>query len=185
MQRSFPSSWGILVNPCPGLGTPGAPLDLALSVQQMLPSARLPASVSTTTKDFGADFLTAPVLAVYASHPSGHPVEWQDSLPGCQLRLCPGWTFTNKIPSKGFLYSGLIPPFPSFAWRDSLDILKKTLCELSTWAKILRDYELGRPHRPMAARVLYPSKLMPICLSCPVRGDPDRLGRLQQAEKID
>src|SRR5262245_57941276 len=119
MQRSFPSPWGILVNPCPELGTPGAPLDLALSVQQMLPSARLPASASTTTKDFGADFLTAHVLAVYASHPSGHPVEWQDSLPGCQLRLCPGWTFTNQIPSKGFLYSGLIPPFPSFAWRDS------------------------------------------------------------------
>src|SRR5215813_4947191 len=87
-RYSLPSSWGILVNTCPGLGTPGAPLDLALSVQQMLPSAGLPASASTTTKDFGADFLTAPVLAVYASHPSGHPVEWQDSLPGCQLRLC-------------------------------------------------------------------------------------------------
>src|SRR5262245_2903469 len=124
MQRSFPSPWGILVNPCPELGTPGAPLDLALSVQQMLPSARLTASASTTTKDFGADFLTAPVLAVYASHPSGHPVEWQDSLPGCQLRLCPGWTFTNKIPSKGFLYSGLIPPFPSFAWRDNREFLQ-------------------------------------------------------------
>jgi hypothetical protein len=109
------------VNTCPGLETPVAPLDLALSVQQMLPSAGLTASASTTTKDFGAEFLTAHVLAVYASHPSGHPVEWQDSLPGCQLRLCPGWTFTNKIPLKGFIYSCLIPPFPSFAWRDSPD----------------------------------------------------------------
>jgi len=121
MQRAFPSSWGILMNTCPGLGTPVAPLDLTLSVQQIQPSAGLTASASTTTKDFGADFLTAHVLAVYASHPSGHPVEWQDSLPGCQLRLCPDWTFTNKIPLKGFLYSCLIPPFPSFAWRDSPD----------------------------------------------------------------
>ena len=56
MQRSFPSSWGILVNTCPGLGTPAPPLDLALSVQQILPSAELTASASTTTKDFGADF---------------------------------------------------------------------------------------------------------------------------------
>lgn len=55
MQRSFPSSWGILVNTCPGLGTPVAPLDLALSVQQILPTAGLTASASTTTKDFGAD----------------------------------------------------------------------------------------------------------------------------------
>lgn len=121
MQRSFPSSWGIPVNTCPGLGTPVALPDLALSARQMLPSARLTASASTTMKDFGAEFLTAHVLAIYASHPSGHPVEWQDSLPDCQLRLCPGWTFTNKIPLKGFIYSCLIPPFPSLAWRDSLD----------------------------------------------------------------
>jgi hypothetical protein len=80
-------------------------------------------SFTTSTDDCrkDTDFLTAHVLAVYASHPSGHPVEWQDSLPGRQLRLCPGWTFTNKIPLKGFLYSCLIPPFPSFAWRDSPD----------------------------------------------------------------
>src|SRR5215467_9329163 len=55
MQRSFPSSWGILVNTFHGLETPVAPLDLAISVQRMLPSARLTASASTTTKDFGAD----------------------------------------------------------------------------------------------------------------------------------
>src|SRR5262249_36147046 len=36
---------------------------------------------------------------------------------------------------------------------------------VSTWAKILRDYELGQPHSPTAARVLYPSKLMPTCLN--------------------
>jgi hypothetical protein len=127
------------VNTCPGLGTPVAPLDLALSVQQMLPSARLTASASTTTKDFGAEFLTAHVLAVYASHPSGCPVEWQDSLPGCQLRLCPGWTFTNKIPLKGFIYSCLIPPFPSFAWRDSPDF---SLARL--WSKTYRKIGLDK-----------------------------------------
>lgn len=87
MQRRFPSSWGILVYTCPGLGTPAVPLNLALAVQRMLSSARLTASTSATTKDFGAESLAARVLAVYASHPSGRPGEWQDSLPACPLRL--------------------------------------------------------------------------------------------------
>src|SRR5262245_48591917 len=55
MLRYFPSSWGIHVNTCPGLGTPVAPLNLALSVQQILPSAGLTTSASTTTLDFGAE----------------------------------------------------------------------------------------------------------------------------------
>lgn len=36
--------------------------------------------------------------------------------------------------------------------------------ELSTQAKILRDYELAQPRGSLVARILYPSKLMPICL---------------------
>ena len=45
----FPSSWRIPLKACPGLGTPAAPSDLALTVTQMLPSARLTASASATT----------------------------------------------------------------------------------------------------------------------------------------
>src|SRR5262249_50290997 len=73
----------------------------------------------------GAGFLTAHVLAVYASHPPGLPVEWQDSLPGCPLRLCPGWTFTNKLLLKGFIYSCSNSPLPSFAWRACYDFATK------------------------------------------------------------
>jgi len=51
----FPSSWRILLKACPGLGTPAAPGNLALAVAQMLPSARLIASASATTNDFGAE----------------------------------------------------------------------------------------------------------------------------------
>jgi len=40
---------------CPGLGTPAAPGALALTVTRMLPSARLIASASATTNDFGAE----------------------------------------------------------------------------------------------------------------------------------
>lgn len=51
----FPSSWRIPVKACPGLGTPAAPGNLAIAVAQMLPSARLIASASATTNDFGAE----------------------------------------------------------------------------------------------------------------------------------
>ena len=99
MQRSFPSSWGILVNTCPGLETPVAPLDIALSVQQMLPSAGLTASASTTTNDFGADFLTAHVLAgrvePWRAHTLGE--EWPH----------PPFRYTVWVPS-----FALVPRFP-------------------------------------------------------------------------
>src|SRR6202021_2770230 len=62
--------------------------------------------------DFGAGFLTAHFLAVYASHPSSHPVEWQDSLSACLLRLWPSWIFTNWISLKGFINSYLEFPLP-------------------------------------------------------------------------
>lgn len=83
-ERSLPSSWGILVNTCPGLETPVVPLDLAYrSLRCCLPlglQRRLPQRVR-----FRSWVLTARVLAVYASHLSGRPVKWQDSLPTCLL----------------------------------------------------------------------------------------------------
>src|SRR5439155_23779381 len=51
----FPSSWRIPVKACPGLGTPAALSNLALAAAQILPSARLIASASATTNDFGAE----------------------------------------------------------------------------------------------------------------------------------
>jgi len=36
--------------------------------------------------------------------------------------------------------------------------------QISTWVKILRDYELERLRGPVVARILYPSKLLPRCL---------------------
>jgi len=43
------------VNACPGLGTPATLDDLAVTVVQILPSARLIASASATIYDFGAE----------------------------------------------------------------------------------------------------------------------------------
>src|SRR5438093_2767982 len=82
----FPSSWRILVKACPGLGTPAAPNDLALTVVQMLPSARLMASASATTNDFGAES-SRPTVSLSTLHPRRSPGERQDSLPACPLRL--------------------------------------------------------------------------------------------------
>jgi hypothetical protein len=112
MQRSFPSSWGILLNTCPGLETPVAPLDLALAVQQILPSAGLTASASTTTKDFGADFLTAHVLAVYASHPTGHPVEMARLAAGLPATALPGLDFHQQDSFERFPLLVFDSPFP-------------------------------------------------------------------------
>src|SRR5882724_7500499 len=50
----LPGSWRIPVKACPGLGTPAAPNDLAVSVVRMLSSAWLTASTSATANDFGA-----------------------------------------------------------------------------------------------------------------------------------
>jgi len=82
----FPSSWGILVKACPGLGTPAALSDLALAVAQILPSARLIASASATTNDFGAES-SRPTVSLSTLHPRRSPGERQDSLPACPLRL--------------------------------------------------------------------------------------------------
>ena len=54
-QAGLPSSWRILMKACPGLGTPAVLSNLALTVTQMLPSARLMTSASATTNDFGAE----------------------------------------------------------------------------------------------------------------------------------
>jgi hypothetical protein len=100
----FPSSWRIPLKACPGLGTPAAPSDLALAVAQMLPSARLIASASATTNDFGAES-SRPTSLLSTLHPRRSPGERQDSLPACPLRLWPGWTYTSWILSKGFISS--------------------------------------------------------------------------------
>ena len=85
-QRGLPGSWRIPLRACPGLGTPAAPGNLALSVTRMLPSDRLTASASATTNDFGAESARpAPSLPTLRTRRS--PGEWQGSLPACQLRL--------------------------------------------------------------------------------------------------
>jgi len=100
----FPSSWRVLVKACPGLGTPAAPNDLALAAVQMLPSARLIASASATTNDFGAES-ARPTSSLSTLRTRRSPHEWQDSLPACPLRLWPGWTYTSWTLMKGFICS--------------------------------------------------------------------------------
>lgn len=97
----LPGSWGIPVNACPGLGTPAAPNDLALTVVRMLSSARLTASTSATVIDFGA-VPSRPASSLPTLHPRQSPGERQGSLPACPLRRWPGWIFTSWIPSRGF-----------------------------------------------------------------------------------
>jgi hypothetical protein len=74
------------VKACPGLETPAAPVDLALSVVRMLPSAGLTASASATIKDFG-DESAQPASSLSTLRTHQLPGEWQDSLLACQLRL--------------------------------------------------------------------------------------------------
>jgi hypothetical protein len=109
------------VNACPGLRTPAAPNNLAITVIQMLPSARLTASASATTNDFGAESSRpASSLSTLLSLPVAR----------CEARLATGLSATTltgldlhqldsyrKVSSTHFLN----PPFPSLAWRDSLD----------------------------------------------------------------
>jgi len=70
--QALPGSWGTPLIACPGLGTPAAPDNLALAVVRVLPSARLIASASATTKDFGADS-SRPATSLCTPHPKGHP----------------------------------------------------------------------------------------------------------------
>ena len=119
-REVLPGSWGIPVNACPGLGTPAAPHDLALSVVRLLSSARLTASTAATVNDFGAA-PSRPASSLPTLHPRQSPDERQGSLPACPLRRWPGWTCTSWIPSRGFRQLMRLPPLPGLAWRDSPD----------------------------------------------------------------
>ncbi len=114
----LPGSWGIPVKACPGLGTPAAPNDLALTVVRMLSSARLTASTSATVNDFGAA-PSRPASSLPTLRPRQSPGERQGSLPACPLRRWPGWTCTSWIPSRGF--SQPMFDFPlSQAWPGAI-----------------------------------------------------------------
>jgi hypothetical protein len=122
----LPGSWGIHVKACPGLGTPAAPNDLAVTVVRMLSSARLTASTSATVNDFGAA-PSRPASSLPTLHPRQSPGERQGSLPACPLRRWPGWTLTSWIPSRGFSQPMFdFPPLPGLAWRDSLTYSRRT-----------------------------------------------------------
>jgi len=114
----FPSSWRIPVEACPGLGTPAAPGNLALSVAQMLPSARLIASASATMNDFGAESSRPTSLLSTLQPPSvtrrearlatGPPAT---ALAGLDLHQLDSFERFHLLISN--------PPLPSLAWRDS------------------------------------------------------------------
>ena len=116
----IPSSWRILVKACPGLGTPAAPNDLALAVVQILPSARLMASASATINDFGAES-SRPSFSLSTLQPP--------SVTRREARLAIGPPATalaeldlHQLDSfERFHLLILNSPFPSLAWRDSLD----------------------------------------------------------------
>ena len=116
----FPSSWRIPVKACPGLGTPAAPNDLALAVVRMLPSARLIASASATTNDFGAESSRPTSLLSTLQPPSvaRREARLATGLPATALA---GLDLHQLDSVERFHQLILNPPFPSLAWRDSLD----------------------------------------------------------------
>ena len=116
----FPSSWRIPVRACPGLGTPAAPGDLALAATQMLPSARLIASASATTNDFGAES-SRPTLLLSTLQPP--PVFRREArlATGLPATALTGLDFHQLDSYERFHQLILNSPFPSLAWRDSLD----------------------------------------------------------------
>jgi hypothetical protein len=119
-RQTLPGSWGTPLIACPGLGTPAAPDDLALTLARVLPSARLIASASATTKDFGADS-SRPATPLCTPHPKSHPSR-------CNTRYRPA---RYSFGRAGFPPAGShrkvssshvrIPLSQAFAWRDSLD----------------------------------------------------------------
>jgi hypothetical protein len=122
----FPSSWRIPVKACPGLETPAAPGDLALAVTQMLPSARLIASASATTNDFGAES-TRPTLLLSTLQPpsvSRREARLATDLPATALA---GLGLHQLDSFERFHQLILNPPFPSLAWRDSPDFRDQRL----------------------------------------------------------
>jgi hypothetical protein len=108
------------VSTCPGLGTPAAPDDLASTVIQMLPSARLMTSASATTNDFGAES-SRPALLLSTLQPP--PVTRREArlATGLSATTLTGLDLHQLDSYERFHQLILNPPFPSLAWRDSLD----------------------------------------------------------------
>ncbi len=116
----FPSSWRIPLKACPGLGTPAAPGNLALAVTQMLPSARLIASASATTSDFGAES-TRPTSLLSTLQPPSVTRREARLATGPPATALTGLDLHQLDSVERFHQLILNPPFPSLAWRDSLD----------------------------------------------------------------
>jgi hypothetical protein len=114
----FPSSWRILVKACPGLGTPAAPNDLALAVVQILPSARLMASASATTNDFGAES-SRPTVSLSTLQPPSVTRREARLATGLPATALTGLDLHQLDSYERFHQLILNSPFPSLAWRDS------------------------------------------------------------------
>jgi hypothetical protein len=110
------------VKACPGLGTPADLNDLAVTVVQILPSARLITSASATTNDFGAESSQPAFLLSTLRPPSVTRRE-------ARLAIGPPATALAELDLhqldsfERFHQLILNSPFPSLAWRDSLTFL--------------------------------------------------------------
>jgi len=105
---------------CPGLRTPASPDDLALAVAQILPSARLIASAFATTNDFGAES-SRPTLLLPTLQPPSVTQREARLTTGLPATALTGLDFHQLDSFERFHQLILNPPFPSLAWRDSLD----------------------------------------------------------------
>ena len=115
----FPSSWRIPLKACPGLGTPAAPGNLALSVTQILPSTRLIASASATTNDFGAES-ARPTLLLSTLRPPSVTRREARLTTGLPATALTGLDLHQLDSFERFHQLILNPPSPSLTWRDSL-----------------------------------------------------------------
>ena len=116
--KVFPSSWRILVKACPRLGTPAAPNDLAVTVVQILPSARLIASASATTDHFGAESSRPTSLLSTLQPPSVTRREARLAT-GPPATALAGLDLHQLDSYERFHQLILNPPLPSLAWRDN------------------------------------------------------------------
>ena len=113
----IPSSWRILVRACPGLGTPAAPNDLALTVVQILPSAITTASASATITDFEAES-SRPTLLLSTLQPPSVTRREARLATGLPATALAGLDFHQLDSFERFHQLILNSPFPCLAWRD-------------------------------------------------------------------
>ena len=105
---------------CPGLATPAAPDDLAVTVVQILPSVRIMASASATTNDFGAES-SRPVFLLSTLQPPSVTRREARLTTGLSATTLTGLDLHQLDSYERFQQLILHPPSPSLAWRDSLD----------------------------------------------------------------